>query len=183
MTEIMFETFRVPCIHYFPLSLYAFLFYSLFLSLALYSQAKEVLALYTSGRTTGVVVDCGESATTAVPIYEGYKISSSIKTLDIAGRRLTEFLARLVSDKDISSAGSTSQQPHPGSLETPPFKQLADREAIRVAKEQHCFVAIDFEQQITSNATPAGANVCSGHLLRISIVLLLLSVDSYHWCM
>ena len=85
MTEIMFETFRVPGIPF----IFDCSFQHFFICLALYSQTKEVLALYVSGKTTGVVVDCGESATTTVPIYEGYKISSSIKTLDIAGRTLT----------------------------------------------------------------------------------------------
>ena len=92
MTEIMFETFRVPCLRYIPF----YTLYRLRSYIALYSQAKEVLALYTSGQTTGVVVDCGEAATTTVPIYEGYKISSSIKTLDIAGRKLTGILHRLL---------------------------------------------------------------------------------------
>ena len=49
MTEIMFENFNVP---------------------SLYISISAVLALYSSGRTTGIVVDSG--VTNTVPIYEGF---------------------------------------------------------------------------------------------------------------
>jgi len=39
MTQIMFETFNVP---------------------ALYVSIQAVLSLYSSGRTTGIVMDCGD---------------------------------------------------------------------------------------------------------------------------
>ena len=47
--QIMFETFNVP---------------------ALYVANQCTLALYASGRTTGVVLDSGDGSTFAVPIYE-----------------------------------------------------------------------------------------------------------------
>ena len=50
LCQIMFDTFHVP---------------------AMYLHIGAVLALYQTGRTTGVVVDSGEGATHAVPIYEG----------------------------------------------------------------------------------------------------------------
>ena len=51
MTEIMFETFEVP---------------------AYYLAIQAVLSLYSSGRTTGLVLDAGDGVTHTVPIYEGY---------------------------------------------------------------------------------------------------------------
>ncbi len=63
-TEAMFETFNVP---------------SLFISIS------AVLALYSSGRTTGLVVDSGSGVTNTVPIYEGYALPHAIKTLPFAG--------------------------------------------------------------------------------------------------
>ena len=56
-TEIMFETFNVPC---------------------LYIQMQAVCSLYASGKTTGTVLDSGEGITHSVPVYEGYAIPSAV---------------------------------------------------------------------------------------------------------
>lgn len=53
--EIFFETFNVP---------------------ALYVQIQAVLSLYSSGRTTGVVLDSGDGVTHVVPIYEGFAVEN-----------------------------------------------------------------------------------------------------------
>jgi len=57
MTKIMFEVFNVPC---------------------LYVNVQPVRALFSSGRTTGVVLDSGEGVSHTVPIYEGYAIPHAI---------------------------------------------------------------------------------------------------------
>jgi len=57
MTQIMFESFNVPCF---------------------YVSVQGVLALYSSGRTTGLVLDSGEGITSTLPIYEGYAVPHAI---------------------------------------------------------------------------------------------------------
>jgi centractin len=79
--EIFFETFNVP---------------------ALYMSMQAVLSLYSTGRTTGVVLDSGDGCTHAVPIYEGFALPHSVTRNDIAGRDVTKYLKLLLRKEGIS---------------------------------------------------------------------------------
>merc|ERR1712159_866646 len=75
MTQIMFETFSTP---------------------AMYVAIQAVLALYASGRTTGLVMDSGDGVTHCVPVYEGFSMQHAITRVDIAGRDVTDQLQLLL---------------------------------------------------------------------------------------
>jgi hypothetical protein len=59
------------------------------------------LALYSTGRTSGIVVDCGEKRSYTVPIFEGYPIYHALNKNKIGGRHLTEIVAAGIQEAGI----------------------------------------------------------------------------------
>ena len=86
MTEIMSETFNVP---------------------SFYLAIQAVLSLYSSGRTTGLVLDAGDGVTHTVPIYEGYTLPHAIERNDLAGRDLTGYMVTLLNEIGLNLASSS----------------------------------------------------------------------------
>ncbi|XP_003378527.1 alpha-centractin [Trichinella spiralis] len=127
--EYFFETFNVP---------------------ALYISMQAVLSLYSTGRTTGVVLDCGDGVTHAVPIFEGFALPHSIVRTNIAGRDVTRLLRLLLRKEGVE------------------FYRSSEFEIVRTIKERICQVSTDSQRDDTGSSDkvqymlPDGSTVVLG---------------------
>lgn len=120
MARIMFDTFGVE---------------------GVYIAIQAVLALYASGRTTGIVLDSGHGVSHTVPVYEGYALPHAIIRLDLAGADLDAYLV-----KQLAAKG-----------------ERVTVEEARALKEALCYVAPDYEAAVKSGGE--GAATSGGHTL------------------
>ncbi|KAI5150961.1 actin, alpha cardiac muscle [Enteropsectra breve] len=128
MIRIMFEKFNVP---------------------AWFVQIQAVLSLYASGRTTGIVFDSGDGVSHVVPVYEGYSLPHAIKRIDLAGRDITLYLKKILTESGIQMTTS------------------AESEITRDMKEKLCYVALDFENEMLTNNEEVDYEMPDGETTKI----------------
>jgi actin-like protein 6A len=80
LTQILFERFKVP---------------------ALFFCKSSVLAAFSCGRSTSLVLESGANSTYSVPIHDGYALQSNIIRSDIGGNFLTQQLTNSLISRGV----------------------------------------------------------------------------------
>lgn len=107
MAQIMFETFKVP---------------------GLYIADTTSLPLYSAGKYNGVVVELGDGSSQFASILDG--VPSACIRLDLGGRDLTKYLAKLLIET--------------GHI----FSNSGELEIVKSLKEKKCYVAFNYIEEL-----------------------------------
>jgi len=108
--EIMFEKFQFP---------------------GFYVSSQTALAMYSAGKTTGIVLDCGDGVCHCVPIVNGVPIKYAASRLEVAGRDVTTYITKLLAEDGIFLNSTSSE-----------------RDIANDLKEKLCYVALDYESEL-----------------------------------
>jgi actin-related protein len=84
------------------------------------------LSLFATGKTTGVIVQCGECRTYTVPIYEGFPLYHALNKARVGGRVITDIFRAGVEENKIAIKGG-------------------DIHTLRQIIEKTCSVQIEFD--------------------------------------
>ena len=134
MVRLMLETFEVPAVHV---------------------TSRAVCALSASGRSTGVLFECGEAVSNVVAIYQGNVIPHSIHSGLVSGQDLTEHMRQLLTERGYSFNTRSRR---------------SDLSLARDVKERLSFVALDYAENTKTVANssdlqgnfelPDGQEIC-----------------------
>jgi actin len=96
----------------------------------LWISTQAVLCLQATGRSTGVVFDCGAGVSHAVPIFENYVFPHATQRNNLGGHDLTRYMCELLRESDVD------------------LVTTAERDIGRMIKEQTCYVSENFQEEI-----------------------------------
>jgi actin-related protein len=86
LTTLMFETFNAK---------------------KLLIRDASSMPLFASGRTSGLVVNCGDEITLSTAFFEGYRVPESFKKTARGGRDITKFMTNLLKSIEMPLTSSS----------------------------------------------------------------------------
>jgi len=119
MTEIMFESLNVP---------------------SLYISAQSVLAAYSVGKSTCMMIDCGEGSTNFAPIYEGLLCKQSVLSIPISGKMIFERLVKMLMENGQN------------------LDSKMKREGCKLLKEKMCYIKNDYSNYNNNYGSGSGSD-------------------------
>ena len=96
---------------------------------------QQVLSLFSSGKTTGLVIDSGYQDTNFVPVFDGCSLRQFSKAMTLGGIDATDYLISLYEN-----------------LKGYSYQSLVSK--MKKMKEDNCYVALDFEKELNKNIPP-----------------------------
>ncbi|TRY87736.1 hypothetical protein DNTS_031803 [Danionella cerebrum] len=111
---------------------------------------QPVLALLSSGCTTGVVLDSGDGLTHSVPVFEGYALPHAVERFSLAGADVTQQLQKLLLERGLC------------------LRSSAEREIVREMKESCCFVALDYDAQLRRRGSEVEFSLPDGRTVSLA---------------
>lgn len=136
---------------------------------ALYIQNQSILSLYASGRTSGLIVDSGDSHTTVTPVIEGYILHNAIEKSTVGGYEVTSQLQSMLRKNGYSFYSSSEYEiirdikerlayvqykaadsVKQGSEDELPYK-LPDGQTIHISSEKHLCTELLFNPLLVGN--------------------------------
>lgn len=91
---------------------------------------KNVLALFSTGKATGIIVNIGEDFTEIVPIKDARPIVEAMVSLKLGGKTITKTLEKLLGEKDML------------------FTTGPEKRFLKDIKEKFCYVSLDFDEEV-----------------------------------
>lgn len=114
-----------------------------------YINSAPVLALYASGRTTGVVLSMGDGVIFAVPIYEGVAVSDAVGKINLGGRDIIDYLMKIVTERGYS------------------FTTTAERCIVKDMCEKLSYVALNPDTEYTAASLERSYELPDGQVITV----------------
>ena len=79
---------------------------------SVYIGDPNCLTLYSSGRTSGLIYDCGHHLTQINPVYEGYHLHTQSRIINFGGQDLDDYLLNRIKNSGILNKKISYQELH-----------------------------------------------------------------------